>query len=323
MRHLALVGPLFVAVGYGLIAGIAFVHFTKFLPTNSPVHWISSIFLALELLLQYSLAIWSDPGFVEPEHLVHCRDLRICRLCEAVKPHRAHHCRECRRCVYEMDHHCPWINNCVGYYNYRHFWLLLMYIWVSCLYVAALSAGLFVTTFTTSSEDDEAAGRDHVVLDRFKVLFSFMATSVVGVVVCGYWGWHVYLVLTEQSTIEFMQREGGWIRPSVSVTPKDIADFLNRGVFEQLTMKSGDPQTDVKAPTKFKEVLNEAGAKLHRDERLANLSSCLEVAIKALYQKCSMSVVVTRNVSESVATKTKENFGVKEEMEGLSVENAV
>ncbi|KAL4164079.1 hypothetical protein KRP22_004701 [Phytophthora ramorum] len=300
MRHLAVVGPLFVAVGYGLIVGIAFVHFTKFLPTNSPVHWISSIFLASELLLQYSLAIWSDPGFVEPEHLVHCRDLRICRLCEAVKPHRAHHCRECRRCVYEMDHHCPWINNCVGYYNYRHFWLLLMYIWVSCLYVAALSAGLFVATFTTSSEDDEAAGRDHVVLDRFKVLFSFMATSVVGVVVCGYWGWHVYLVLTEQSTIEFMQREGGWIRPSVSVA-----------------------STDVKAPTKFKEVLNEAGAKLHRDERFANLSSCLEVAIEALYRKCSVSVVVTRNVSESVATKTKENFGVKEEMEGLPVENAV
>lgn len=217
--HVALLGPLFVVVGYGLILGIAFVHFTKFLPANSSGHLILSTFLASELLLQYSLAIWSDPGYVDQRHLVESavadREQRFCRHCQRIKPRRAHHCRECRRCVYEMDHHCPWINNCVGYYNYRHFWLLLLYIWVSCLYVAMQSAGLFVATFKTSA-DEASAARERVVLDRFKVLFSFMATSVVGVVICCYWGWHVYLVLTEQSTIEFMQREGERIRLSVS-----------------------------------------------------------------------------------------------------------
>lgn len=25
------------------------------------------------------------------------------------------------RCVLKMDHHCPWINTCVGYYNHGHF----------------------------------------------------------------------------------------------------------------------------------------------------------------------------------------------------------
>jgi hypothetical protein len=100
-----------------------------------------------------------------------------------------------------------WLVSAVG-----HFWLLLMYIWVSCFYVATLSAGQFAATFSSS-----AAGKGGgVVLDRFKVLFSFMATSVVGVVICAYWAWHVYLVLTEQSTIEFMQREGGRIRLSVT-----------------------------------------------------------------------------------------------------------
>lgn len=83
------------------------------------------------------------------------------------------------------------------------------------MYVAMLSARLFVETFTSSSADAQAEGRDNVVLDRFKVLFSFMATTVVGVVVCGYWGWHVYLVLTEQSTIEFMQRDGERLKLSV------------------------------------------------------------------------------------------------------------
>lgn len=33
-------------------------------------------------------------------------------------------CRICvsgGRCVMKMDHHCPWINTCVGHYNHGHF----------------------------------------------------------------------------------------------------------------------------------------------------------------------------------------------------------
>jgi len=33
-----------------------------------------------------------------------------------------------------LDHHCPWVNNCLGQYNYGHFIRFLFYVDVTCSY---------------------------------------------------------------------------------------------------------------------------------------------------------------------------------------------
>lgn len=53
-----------------------------------------------------------------------------------MKPPRTHHCRICNACVLRMDHHCPWINNCVGRYNQKHFLQFLFLTVIGCLYSA-------------------------------------------------------------------------------------------------------------------------------------------------------------------------------------------
>eukprot|EP00930_Biecheleria_cincta_P086965 TRINITY_DN76222_c0_g1_i1.p1 TRINITY_DN76222_c0_g1~~TRINITY_DN76222_c0_g1_i1.p1 ORF type:complete len:266 (+),score=36.14 TRINITY_DN76222_c0_g1_i1:61-858(+) len=58
--------------------------------------------------------------------------LRWCKHCKVAKPPRAHHCSTCQRCILKMDHHCMWMNNCVGAYNQKHFLLFLAYVSFHC-----------------------------------------------------------------------------------------------------------------------------------------------------------------------------------------------
>ena len=82
-----------------------------------------------------------DPGYLKREfklmHLLenfHSDD--ICARCEVLTTPRSHHCNIDDRCIERWDHHCPWINNCVGVRNsgyfmvqlFTTFLLLLMYI---------------------------------------------------------------------------------------------------------------------------------------------------------------------------------------------------
>ena len=49
-----------------------------------------------------------------------------CEICDAHVLNNSKHCRPCNRCTAEFDHHCSWINNCVGLSNYAHFMRMLI-----------------------------------------------------------------------------------------------------------------------------------------------------------------------------------------------------
>jgi hypothetical protein len=48
-----------------------------------------------------------------------------CSLCKIAQPVRTFHCKDCARCVCVRDHHCVWLDNCVGEGNALAFFSFL------------------------------------------------------------------------------------------------------------------------------------------------------------------------------------------------------
>ena len=61
---------------------------------------------------------------------------RLCHSCKTIKPLRASHCKQCNRCVLAFDHHCPYVQNCVGYKNRVPFFIFVASFtvieWITC-----------------------------------------------------------------------------------------------------------------------------------------------------------------------------------------------
>lgn len=71
-------------------------------------------------------------------------NLKWCYTCRIWRPPRAAHCSECNVCVDRLDHHCPWMGQCIGRRNYRFFLGYVSSTVTLCLYTGLLSLLVFL-----------------------------------------------------------------------------------------------------------------------------------------------------------------------------------
>eukprot|EP01089_Gocevia_fonbrunei_P002672 TRINITY_DN12588_c0_g1_i1.p1 TRINITY_DN12588_c0_g1~~TRINITY_DN12588_c0_g1_i1.p1 ORF type:complete len:317 (-),score=22.09 TRINITY_DN12588_c0_g1_i1:26-976(-) len=216
-----LIGPLFVLTAWTLLSSTVYIFFTVILPYHVETIWSVAglfhlcidIFLMQGVFFNYFMCVFTPAGTSpEPsdEDMEKIHQLenepapergrgfsKFCRPCRALKPRRSHHCHVCGRCVLKMDHHCPWVSNCVGHYNHRYFFLFLFYMTIGAVYIALMTVGPFRDPFAKFNVPLQGISARGIIIFLFVMSVAlFIAVSLMMV-------WHLYLILTSQTTIEF------------------------------------------------------------------------------------------------------------------------
>ncbi|XP_031144150.1 palmitoyltransferase ZDHHC3-A-like isoform X2 [Sander lucioperca] len=152
------------------------VLFVMLLPSKNLMYSIvnGTLFniLAFLALASHLRAMCTDPGavpkgnatkeYIESLQLKPGQVVYKCPKCCSIKPDRAHHCSVCKRCIRKMDHHCPWVNNCVGENNQKYFVLFTMYIALISFHALLMVVFHFLYCF----EDDWTRNRASEGRDR-------------------------------------------------------------------------------------------------------------------------------------------------------------
>ncbi|KAI1086213.1 ankyrin [Rostrohypoxylon terebratum] len=131
----------------GIFAASLFLLGTRWVLTVFPATFSNHPLLNFFHITTYSLTAYFyaacmvfDPGYVpklngiaeqkaaidELLSLWKFDESNFCVTCMIRAPLRSKHCRRCQRCIAKHDHHCPWVNNCIGVNNHRHFFLYLI-----------------------------------------------------------------------------------------------------------------------------------------------------------------------------------------------------
>lgn len=124
--------------------------------------------------------------------------LKYCDTCQLYRPPRASHCRQCDNCVEMEDHHCIWLNNCIGRRNYRSFFVFVVVATIMCLYAFAFS---FVHVYYLYNQSDpksfvDALANAPLSFVVFVLCFLFMWS------VGGLSAYHCWLVMRNVTTHE-------------------------------------------------------------------------------------------------------------------------
>lgn len=131
--------------------------------------------IGISTFILFCKVMCSDPGYINEKvnmksALQILQPSCICSDCEIVKPRRSKHCEICQKCVSVYDHHCPWINNCVGSRNFKYFYSFIAMLLINIIF------GIVTITLVSISHEFHARFITYILLGysfTIQVLFLF------------------------------------------------------------------------------------------------------------------------------------------------------
>ncbi|KAI8851490.1 DHHC palmitoyltransferase-domain-containing protein [Chytridium lagenaria] len=161
---------------------------------------------------------------------------RFCSHCNVFKPPRTHHCRVCKRCVLRMDHHCPWVNNCIGFNNQAHFVRFLFWtvasVWFTIVLLMWRVTDSFYGLVDGPPTEDGRGGvpmRDGEVIVMGINITLLIPTTALTTMLFGNQVWYLFYNLT---TIEAIEKAD--IHFSYSGQVANIQDPYNVGIYRNI-----------------------------------------------------------------------------------------
>lgn len=121
-------------------------------------------------------------------------EVRYCTSCRIWRPPRSFHCSNCGVCVITHDHHCIWVNNCVGQRNYRYFFTFLISTVITLL--------LLIANCSIHIARNNHRRPSQVPVTILLLLYACLSIWYPAILL----GYHVFMTGTQQTTREFLRR---------------------------------------------------------------------------------------------------------------------
>lgn len=161
------------------------------------------------------------------EELAGVPDLLKCGACCSRVNKLSRHCLICDKCVVDFDHHCKWLNNCIGAANYRFFVALLCF--CACLIGLQLAVAVrllvaYITSWNTLhdlSPPFEMDAHFHFAVVCGNIVVGVPAICLVLHLV----GFHIFLGYHQLTTYNYvMQTQAAQAESSQSSSKKYLED---------------------------------------------------------------------------------------------------
>ncbi|CAN4105807.1 unnamed protein product [Withania somnifera] len=138
----------------------------------------------------------------------------------------------------DLDHHCAWINNCVGHRNYKAFVTLIFYATIASIYSSVILVS-------------DALHKDWNFDGVMPLKIFYVGTGVViiglSVTLGTLLGWHIYLTSRNMTTIEYYEgKRAAWLASKSGMNYHHLYDV---GAYKNISVVLGPNMLKWLCPT--------------------------------------------------------------------------
>jgi hypothetical protein len=124
-----------------------------------------------------------------------------------------------------MDHHCPWVANCIGFYNYKYFMNMLFYCSITVSFLVITTWPLFTALFQHDNLVDPKLS--------YFIITTYLLAASLGLIITGFFFFHLWLITKQYTTIEYCEKR---VEPNSNFATSPY----NRGIWKNFRSVFGN-----------------------------------------------------------------------------------